>query len=240
MKENPCMHTREYGGLLELPEKRALLWLAQRTPHWINSDHLTLLGFGSMLAAGASYWAASRNKYALIMVVLALAANWLGDSLDGTLARFRNCQRPRYGYYVDHVIDLFGTAVLLCGLALSGYMNHVIAIALLASFALVEAEVFLATHVNRIFQLSRFRIGPTELRILLSVGTLYLLHDPWVHLAGRGPYLLFDVGGIVAITGLSLAFTYSAIKNTRLLYMAEPNPMRGVIPENPLPHAEQS
>jgi phosphatidylglycerophosphate synthase len=222
MKDNPCMHVREYGGLLEAPEKKALLWLAQRIPRWINSDHLTLLGLGSMLAAGASYWAASRNEYALILVVISLAANWLGDSLDGTLARVRNCQRPRYGYYVDHVIDLFGTAALLCGLALSGYMNHFIAIALLASFALVEAEVFLATHVRQIFQLSRFRIGPTELRIILSIGTLYLLHDPWVHLGGNGPYLLFDVGGVVAIAGLAFAFAFSAIKNTRLLYQAEP------------------
>jgi archaetidylinositol phosphate synthase len=222
MNDNPCMHVREYGGLLEVPEKKALLWLARRIPRWINSDHLTLLGLGSMLTAGAGYWAASRNKYALILVVFSLAANWLGDSLDGTLARFRNCQRPRYGYYVDHVIDLFGTAALLCGLALSGYMNHLIAIALLATFALVEAEVFLATHVRQVFQLSRFCIGPTELRIILSIGTLYLLHDPWIYLGGKGPYLLFDVGGIVSVAGLASAFTYSAIRNTRLLYRAEP------------------
>ncbi len=222
MTNTAGMHIREYGGLLAGPEKRALIWLARKTPHWINSDHLTLLGLISMLAAGASFWAASRNKYALILVVVSLAANWLGDSLDGTLARFRNCQRPRYGYYVDHVIDLVGTAALLCGLALSGYINPLIALALLAAFAVVEAEVFLATHVQQIFRLSCFRIGPTELRIVLSVGALYLLHDPWVRVAGRGPYLLFDVGGVVSVAGLFLAFIYSAVRNTRLLYRAEP------------------
>jgi archaetidylinositol phosphate synthase len=222
MTENPCTHVREYGGLLAVPERKALLWLARRTPRCIHSDHLTLLGLISMLIAGASYWAASRNKLALILVVVALAANWLGDSLDGTLARVRNCQRPRYGYYVDHVIDLFGTAALLGGLASSGYMNHTLAIMLLAAFALVEAEVFLATYVQQVFRLSCFCFGPTELRVVLAAGTLYLLHNPWVRVAGKGPYLLFDLGGIVAIAGLLTAFVYSAIRNTRLLYRAEP------------------
>jgi archaetidylinositol phosphate synthase len=222
MKGNMPTHIREYGGLLSVPERKALHWLAQRTPRWINSDHLTLLGLFSMLAGGASYWAASRNKLALILVVVSIALNWLGDSLDGTLARFRNCQRPRYGYYVDHVIDLFGTAALLGGLAFSGYMSQMIALALLAAFALVEAEVFLATHVQQVFRLSCFCVGPTELRVVLIIGTLYLLQRPWVYLAGKGPFLLFDVGGLVAIAGLLAAFLFSAIRNTRLLYRAEP------------------
>ncbi len=222
MNNNISTHIREYGGLLAVPEKKALLWLARKTPRFIHSDHLNGLGLVSMMIAGARFWAASRNRFALILVVVALAANWLGDSLDGTLARVRNCQRPRYGYYVDHVIDLFGTAALLGGLAFSGYMNHTIAIMLLAAFALVEAEVFLATYVHQVFRLSCFRVGPTELRIVLAAGTLYLLHTPWVHLAGKGPFLLFDVGGIVAIAGLLTAFVYSSIRNTRLLYRAEP------------------
>jgi phosphatidylglycerophosphate synthase len=222
MMHNAGMHIREYGGLLAGPEKRALLWLARKTPRFIHSDHLTLLGLVSMLTAGVAFWAASRNKYALILVVVSLAANWLGDSLDGTLARYRNCQRPRYGYYVDHVIDLFGTAALLCGLAMSGYIHPMIALTLLAAFAFVEAEVFLATHVQQVFRLACFRIGPTELRIVLSIGTLYLLHDPWVRIAGMGPFLLFDVGGLISVAGLLLAFIYSAVRNTRQLYRAEP------------------
>jgi len=153
--------------------------------------------------------------------VVSLALNWLGDSLDGTLARYRNCQRPRYGYYVDHVIDLFGTAALLAGLALSGYMSRLIALSLLSAFALVEAEVFLATYVQQIFRLSCFRIGPTELRIVLCIGTLYLLHNPQVHVLGKR-FFLFDVGGVVAIAGLCSAFVFSAIRNTRALYRAEP------------------
>jgi archaetidylinositol phosphate synthase len=221
MKKDIPTHIRKYGGILAIVEKRILHWLAQRTPPWINSDHLTLLGLVSMLAAGASYWAARSNKFTLLLVVVFLALNWLGDSLDGTLARFRDRQRPRYGYYVDHVIDLFGTAALLGGLALSGFMNHLIALGLFASFALVEAEVFLAAHVQQVFRLSCFHIGPTELRIVLAIGTLYLLHDPWVHLGGKEPFLLFDIGGVVAIAGLWSAFMYSAIRNGLALYRAE-------------------
>jgi archaetidylinositol phosphate synthase len=222
MEVDAKLHIRENGGLLALPEKIALHWLAQRTPRWINSDHLTLLGLAAMLVAGASYWAAARNRLALVLVVVSLAANWLGDSLDGNLARFRKCQRPRYGYYVDHVIDLFGVMALLIGLAFSGFMSPLIAFALLATFVLVEAEIFLATHVQQVFRLSCFRFGPTELRVVLAVGTLYLLRNPWIHIAGKGPYLLFDVGGVVSIAGLLLAFIYSAVRNTRALYQAEP------------------
>jgi phosphatidylglycerophosphate synthase len=224
MNENAATHVREYGGLLAGPEKRALNWLAQRTPRWINSDHLTLLGLASMLLAGLSFWASSRNRYALILVVVFLALNWLGDSLDGTLARYRNCQRPRYGYYVDHVIDLIGTAALLGGLAMSGFINHLIALALLAAFAFVEAEVFLATYVQHVFRLSCFKVGPTELRIVLAIGALYLIHNPWIHPGGKSPFLLFDLGGIVAIIGLIAAFIFSSIRNTRILYRAEPMP----------------
>jgi archaetidylinositol phosphate synthase len=228
MKNNASLHIREYGGLLAVPEKKALNWLAHRTPRWINSDHLTLLGLAAMLAAGAAYWTSGRNKHALILVVVSLFLNWFGDSLDGTLARFRNCQRPRYGYYVDHVIDLFGTTALLAGLALSGYMSPLIALALLASFVLVEAEVFLATHVQQVFRLSCFCIGPTELRIVLAIGSLYLLHNTRIQFAGR-EFLLFDIGGVVAIVGLVSAFVFSAIRNTLALYKAEPIPPRKVV-----------
>jgi archaetidylinositol phosphate synthase len=222
MQKESTMHIREYGGLLAIPEKRALLWLAQHTPARINSDHFTLLGLVAMLLAGAGYYAAQWNRFALISVAVSLALNWLGDSLDGTLARVRGCQRPRYGYYVDHIIDLFGTAALLSGMALSGYMSHCVALALLAVYTMVEAETFLATHTQQIFRLSCFKIGPTELRIILAFGTLYLLHNPMVRIAGKGPYLLFDMGGIVAIAGLLSALIYSSIRNARSLYRAEP------------------
>ena len=221
MKNNAKLHTREYGGILAGPERKALLWLASHMPRRVNSDHLTLLGLVSMIFAGISFWIAGSHRPALILVVLFLALNWFGDSLDGTLARYRNQQRPRYGYYVDHVIDLIGTTALLVGLALSGYMGPLIALSMLGAFLLVEAEVYLATHVRQVFQLGVFGFGPTELRVLLAAGTLYVLHNPWVEIGGRGPYLLFDVGGVAAIIGMIAVLLYSAVKNTHALYKAE-------------------
>lgn len=215
------MHVRQHGSVLAAVEKQALVWMAERLPPWVNSDQLTLLGFGAMLLAGAAYWVANWNRLALLLAVIALAVNWFGDSLDGTLARVRNRQRPRYGFYVDHVLDIVGALFLLGGLALSGYMSPLIALGLLAAYLMVNAEEFLATHAQRVFHLSFLRIGPTELRIILAIGTLYLLYRPWVRLGVLGVFRLFDVGGIVAIAGLALKLGVCAIRNTRALYLAE-------------------
>jgi phosphatidylglycerophosphate synthase len=206
-------------------EKRALVWMAERLPAWITSDHLTALGLTAMAAAGAAYWASTWNRWALLLVVAALAANWLGDSLDGTLARVRNRQRPRYGYYVDHVSDIMGALFLLGGLGLSPYMSGPVALVLLVAYLMVSAEVYLATHARGVFRIAFLGVGPTELRILLGSGTLYLLHSPWVELAGAG-YRLFDVGGVVASAGMFGALFVSAACNTQALYRAERLPVR--------------
>jgi len=219
--ESNAIHIRQHGSLLASIEKRALVWMAKRLPRRINSDHLTIVGFAGMLAAGLSFWLASRNRLALFGVVFALLINWLGDSLDGTLARVRNEQRPRYGYYVDHVLDMVGTFFLVGGMALSGYMNPLLALGLLAAFLLVASEEFLATHVRQVFHLSFLKFGPTELRLILSVGTLYIFCRPHVHLAGLGVFRLFDVGGTVALVGLALKLVICAIRNTHALYLAE-------------------
>jgi len=217
---NPT-HIREHGSILARAEKSALVWMAQRLPRWVNSDHLTLLGFAAMPLAGVAYWMAKRNPLALLFVILALGLNWFGDSLDGTLARVRNQQRPNYGFYVDHVLDMVGTFFLLGGLALSGYMNPLLALGMLAAYLTAAAEEFLATHVRRVFHLSFLGFGPTELRIILGIGTLYLLYKPWVHLGCLGMFRLFDVGGAVAIAGMGLKLVVSAVRNTHALYLAE-------------------
>jgi archaetidylinositol phosphate synthase len=217
-------HVRENGGLLAAAEKRLLIRMAQRLPAWVTADHLTVLGLAAMAMAGLSFWAARYYRPALVFVVVALAANWFGDSLDGTVARVREQERPRYGFYVDHVLDLVGTTFLLVGLSLSGFMTPVVTLAMLVAYLLVTAEVFLATAVRSVFRMSFLVFGPTELRIVLSIGALYLLRKPTVELAGYGPYQLFDVGGIVTIVGLTVSLVVSAARNTRALYQAEPLP----------------
>jgi len=217
---NP-LHVRQHGSLLAAVEKKALVWMAERLPRWVNSDHLTLLGFAAMLMAGIAYWLVNWNRLALWVVVIALVANWFGDSLDGTLARVRNQQRPRYGFYVDHVLDLVGTSFLVGGLALSGIMNPILALGLLVAYQMVVAEEFLSTHVQSVFRLSFLRIGPTELRIILAIGTVYVLYRPWVYWGSLGAFRLFDVGGVIAITGLVVKLVVCAVRNARALYLAE-------------------
>jgi phosphatidylglycerophosphate synthase len=209
-------------SILAGAEKRLLVWIAGRLPSWVNSDHLTLVALAAIAGAGASFWAASRWPPALLLVVLCLALNWFGDSLDGTLARVRRHERPRYGNYVDHVLDVFGMSLLVGGMALSGYMTPVIALSMLASYLLVSAEAYLATHVSGTFRMSFLKVGPTELRILLSIGALMLFTRPRVTPFGLGPFLLFDVGGVVTTGGLIVAFVTSAIRGTRELFRAEP------------------
>jgi phosphatidylglycerophosphate synthase len=226
-----CAHVREHRSALVSIEKRALVWIAKRLPTSINSDHLSALGLGSMLAAGIAFALFRFSPWAAAAVVLCLTANWFGDSLDGTVARVRGHQRPRYGFYVDHVIDLAGAVFLLTGLAVSDLMNPLLAIVLLAAYLLVSAESYLATHAAGIFRMSFLGFGPTELRLLIAAGALKAAQSPVVEIAGVGSFRLFDIGSIVAIIGISIAFIVSALRNTCTLYRAEPLPpdQRGTI-----------
>ncbi len=201
-------------------EKRALLWLAARTPEAIGPDHLTALGLVAQIGAGVCYALAARNRWALLGVIACLALNWFGDSLDGTLARVRQRLRPRYGFYVDHMVDSFGALALMGGLALSGYMHPGIAIGLLIAFLMLSIQSYLATHALGEFRLSFWRFGPTELRILLAIGNLALFWKPMVHLLG-GTHRLFDVGGAIGLAGMGLMVIFFTLQNTIRLYREE-------------------
>jgi phosphatidylglycerophosphate synthase len=221
----PAFHdaTRVLTSMLAPLEKRVLVAIARRMPARINSDHLTGLALVAMLGAGLSYWLASVTPIGLYLAILCLALNWFGDSLDGTLARVRNRQRPRYGFYVDHVVDAFGVLLLLAGLGLSGYMSPAVAGALLIAYLMLTIEVMLATHTLGRFTISYFKMGPTELRILLAIGSLVLLVHPMAVIFGQ-TFKLFDVGGLCGAIGLFITLIVSAVRNTRTLYLAEPIP----------------
>jgi phosphatidylglycerophosphate synthase len=219
--QRPAQHVRQHNSILASAEKRALIWIARRLPAWVSSDHLSALGLASMAAAGLAFAAYRATPWAAAAVVASLTLNWFGDSLDGTVARVRGHQRPRYGFYVDHVIDLAGSTFLLIGLAASGLMSPLLCVSLLATYLLVSAESYLATHSAGVFRMSFLGVGPTELRIILAAGALRAAESPFVQTA-LGPLRLFDVGGVVAIAGLAFAFVFAALRNTRTLYRAEP------------------
>jgi phosphatidylglycerophosphate synthase len=219
-------HVRENHGLLAGVERRALIRVAGRMPRRINSDHLSALGLSAMLGSGLSFAAFVLTPWAAWGVVLSLALNWFGDSLDGTLARVRGQERPRYGYYVDHVIDLAGATFLMAGMGVSGLMSPLIAAAMLAAYLLVSAETYLATHSRGAFKMSALGVGPTELRILVAIGALRAAYDPWVSLGPLGMVRLFDAGAVIAAASLAIVFAVSAARNTAALYAAEPPPGR--------------
>jgi len=210
--------TRVHGSLLASVEKRALVWMAERMPAWVNSDHLTALGFAAQIMTGVCYALAGRDRRMLLAAIVCLAVNWFGDSLDGTLARVRQRQRPRYGFYVDHLTDSIGAAAMMGGLAWSGYMHPAITVGLLIAFLLLSIQSYLATYALGEFHLSFWRFGPTELRVLLAVGNLALLRWAWVI---HGRYRLFDIGGAIGLVGMVSMLTFFSLKNTVRLYREE-------------------
>ncbi len=210
--------TRVHGSFLAAIEKRALVWMAERVPGWVNSDHLTLLGFAAQIATGVCYALTSYNRYMLLAAGFCLAVNWFGDSLDGTLARVRRQQRPRYGFYVDHMIDSIGAVAMMSGLALSGIMHPAIAVGLLIAFLLLSIQSYLATYTMGEFHLSMWHFGPTELRVLLAVGNVAVLR--WSRVI-QGRYRLFDIGGLVGLAGMLLMLAVASAKNTVRLYREE-------------------
>jgi archaetidylinositol phosphate synthase len=201
-------------------ERRFLLWAAARMPAAINSDHLTLLGFLSMFFAGACYAFARWHPAGLLLATAFLALNWFGDSLDGTLARVRDCQRPRYGFYVDHIVDSFGALFLMSGLAASAYIDWRIAMAMLIAFLLLSIESYLATYTLGTFRLSFAKFGPTEIRILLGAGNIALWFHPAAKIPGY-PYRLFDVGGLIAAVLMLVMAVAAAAWHTAALYRLE-------------------
>ncbi|MFA5911045.1 MAG: CDP-alcohol phosphatidyltransferase family protein [Vicinamibacterales bacterium] len=215
-------HVRLHKSLLAASEKRLLIWIAERLPRWVHSDHLSALGLAAMAGAGASFWLTRSDPVAGAgLVAISLALNWFGDSLDGTVARVRNQLRPRYGYYVDHVIDLAGTAMLFAGIAASGHMSPLIAALVVAAFFLVSAEAYLATHARGIFKMAFLGVGPTELRLVLAAGAVALIAAPIVRPFELFEVRLFDLGGIFGIAGMAMTFVITSGVNARALYLQE-------------------
>jgi phosphatidylglycerophosphate synthase len=208
-------------SLTATAERRMLIWMAERAPRWVTSDQLTLLGFGAQVTAGVFFAMARLNRLELLMVVACIALNWLGDSLDGTLARVRGQQRPRYGFYVDHMVDVLGAVVLMTGLGFSGFIHWQVALAMLIAFLVLASESYLATNSLGRFVMSQGMFGPTEIRILLIAGCLALLRSPFTELLGRR-FLLFDVGGAIATAAMLTMAVVTTARHTAQLYREEP------------------
>lgn len=211
---------RQQQSLLAPLERRVLAWLAQRMPASIGPDHLTVLGLLALALAGACYATTARWPEAILLVNACLAVNWFGDSLDGTLARHRRQQRPRYGFYVDHMVDSFGALFVLGGLAWSGLMSERVALALLVAFLLLSIDSYLAAYTRGQFQLSFWIFSPTELRILLAIGNAVAYYKPTVVFLGERQSF-FNLGGSMGAACMGLVLLANVAKNTWALYHEE-------------------
>ncbi len=158
---------RELTFLLAEPERRLLRAMAARLPRWVSSDGLTALGMVGAVGAGVAYALCTLSAAWLWAASALLVVNWFGDSLDGTLARVRRVERPRYGYYLDHMVDAFSTAAIGAGIGLSPYVNLGVALAGVIAYLILSINLYLESQAFGVFRLGYGRIGPTEARIVL-------------------------------------------------------------------------
>jgi archaetidylinositol phosphate synthase len=211
-------HKRVNDILLGPLERPALRWLAAHMPAWVNPDILTGVGILGSVVIFFSYWLTNVNPNFLWLASLGLVINWFGDSLDGTLARYRKIERPKYGFFVDHTVDSMSTLLVVFGLGLSPYVKFEIACLALISYLLMSVLVYIRTYVEGVFKISYGRFGPTEVRLVIIMANMviYFVGNPVVRL-WFGAVSIYDlIAGIVAAL-LAVIFVLSTIKQAREL-----------------------
>jgi archaetidylinositol phosphate synthase len=215
--------TREPNFLLARHEKRVLTAIARRLPRWILPDDLTALGVASALGIGIAYLATNADQKWLWVASALLIVHWLGDSLDGTLARVRGIERPRYGYYLDHLVDAISTACIGIGLGLSPFMLLATGALIVVAYLMLSINVYLESFALGRFSIGYGRIGPTEVRVLLIALNVALALGAGLnfHLAGLG-MTVFDLVGLAVACVMCALLVGRAVSNLRRLSRDEP------------------
>jgi archaetidylinositol phosphate synthase len=219
-EEKAKSEDRWQTSILASVEKKALLWMAPRIPRWIGPDWLTFLGLLGLVVTGLAYYFTPYRGWLLAVASLGLVINWLGDSLDGTLARVRNQQRPKYGYYLDHLIDAFGVTCMIFGLAYSGVVSQPFVWLVMALFFIASINTYLATNTVNIFKISYQRISTTEARVLLIIVNTILIFVKRITLFGFRFFWLDVMLGLGALFLLIITIR-SAFLNLRKLDLEE-------------------
>jgi archaetidylinositol phosphate synthase len=215
--------TREPNFLLARYEKRILTAIARRLPRWILPDDLTALGVAAAVGICIAYVATNADHMWLWVASALLVVHWLGDSLDGTLARVRGIERPRYGYYLDHLVDAISTVCIGIGLGLSPYMLLATGALIVVAYLMLSINVYLESYSLGHFSIGYARVGPTEVRLVLIALNVALALGAGLdfHLAGMG-LTVFDVVGLGVAGVMCVLLVSRAIANLRRLGGDEP------------------
>ena len=214
---------RQSTFILTRFERWALPRLAASLPRWVVPDHLTALGIVAATAVAVAYMLTTKNPHWLWLANGALVVHWFGDSLDGTLARVRKIERPRYGFYLDHLTDAYSTTAIGIGLGFSPYMLLAVGLAIVIGYLVLSINVYLETHVYGTFRYGYGILGPTEARLLLiGLNLVALIVGPIpFHVKGIG-MTVFDVLGIAAALSMAGLLARRVIRNLGDLARAEP------------------
>lgn len=216
-------HERVNDILLGPLERPALKWFAMNMPSWVYPDLLTLVGIVGTFMIFGGYWLSNVNSAFLWLASAGFFVNWFGDSMDGTLARYREIQRPKYGFFIDHVVDAFSQFLIFIGLGLSPYVKYEIASIALIGYLMVSVLVYIQTSVKGVFKISYGKLGPTEIRAIAIITNTYVFFagNPTVEL----PFIslsVFDLGCSIIALLLFIIFLTSAIKGTIELAKIDP------------------
>ena len=211
-------HTRVNDILLGPLERAAIKYCVSHMPAWVTPDTLTGIGLLGTVLIFVGYWFSRFDHNYLWLATFGFFMNWFGDSLDGGLARFRNIQRPRYGFFIDHTVDIFCELAIFLGLGLSGYVRFEIASMVLVSYLMVSIMVYIQMLVTGIFQISYGKLGPTEARAIAVLANIaiYFFGNPTIT-TPAGVFSLFDLIGLAAIVVIMAIFFINSFKQGRIL-----------------------
>jgi archaetidylinositol phosphate synthase len=200
-------HKRVNNTILSFIERPAIAWLCERMPSWVTPDILTALGFFGAVVAAAGYMLARYHPAFIWLASLGILLNWLGDSLDGSLARYRHIERPKYGFFIDHTVDVINEFLIILGVGLSGYVDLTLALLVIIGYFMISIFAFVYTFVSNEFRISYAGFGPTEMRgiVLIVNALIFFIGKPVVEL-GFARFRLYD--GIVAIVVVLLFGVY--------------------------------
>ncbi|MDF1519178.1 MAG: CDP-alcohol phosphatidyltransferase family protein [Brevefilum sp.] len=216
-------HKRENDILLGFLERPALKWLAAHMPAWVTPDVLTWIGILASILIFISYALTNVSEYFLILASFGFVLNWFGDSLDGTLARYRHIERPRFGFLIDHFVDAISTVLIFIGLGISPYVDITVASMGVIAYLLVSIMVYLITYVTGVFNITSAKIGPTEIRVLaiLANTVMLIIGNPKVNLPIFGPTTLYTLFvGFIALL-MTLYFLINTSIQARKLQLLD-------------------